>query len=129
MRTGRRSAGLSGVRIESASGGGSSDGALTTTAPTASRFHFVLRGLISLLKRWGGELGDIAGLVGLDYRAVVVLYVVIVVSALYYCARVADVRVNLFAAGSFVALFAGYVFVMVAVESVDREWRRSRRPS
>lgn len=92
----------------------------------ANVFYFVLRGLISALKRWGGELGDIAGLVGLDYRAVVALYAVIVVGALYRYVKATGVRVNLFATGSFVALFVGYVSVMVAVESLDSAllWKR-----
>jgi hypothetical protein len=92
----------------------------------ANVFYFVLRGLISVLKRWGGELGDIAGLVGLDYRAVVVLYSVIVVCAIFHYVKATGVRVNLSTAGSFVALLVGYVFVMVAVESVDSSllWKR-----
>ena len=92
----------------------------------ASVFYFILRGLIAVLKRSGGELEDIAGLVGLDYRAVVVLYVIIVVCALFYYVKVAGVRVGLFATGSFLALFVGYVFVLASVETLDTSlfWKR-----
>jgi len=92
----------------------------------ASVFYFVLRGLIAVLKRRGGELEDVAGLVGLDYRAMVVLYAIIVVWALCYYVKVAGVRVGLFTTGAFLALFAGYVFVMVSVETLDASsfWKR-----
>jgi hypothetical protein len=89
-------------------------------------FYFVLRGLIAVLKRSGGELGDIAGLAGLDYRAMVVLYAIVVACALFYYVKVAGVRVGLFTTGSFLALFVGYVFVMVGVEALDASllWKR-----
>ena len=92
----------------------------------ASVFYFVLRGLIAVLKRSGGELEDIAGLVGLDYRAMVVLYAIIVACALFCYVKVAGVRVGLFTTGSFLALFVGYVFVMVSVETLDASlfWKR-----
>lgn len=92
----------------------------------ASVFYFVLRGLIAALKRNGGELGDIAGLAGLDYRAMVVLYAIIVACALVYYVRITGVRLGLFTTGSFLALFVGYVFVMVSVETLDASllWKR-----
>jgi len=92
----------------------------------ASVFYFVLRGLIAVVKRSGGELEDIAGLVGLDYRAMVVLYAIIVAGALFYYVKVAGMRVGLFTTGSFLALFVGYVFVLVSVETLDASlfWER-----
>jgi hypothetical protein len=92
----------------------------------ASVFYFVLRGLIAVRKRSGGELEDIAGLVGLDYRAMVVLYAIIVACALFYHVKVTGVRVGVFTTGSFLALFVGYVFVLVSVETLDASlfWKR-----
>jgi hypothetical protein len=86
----------------------------------ANVFYFLLRGLISLLKRRGGELSDIAGLVGLGYGSSVILYGIISVGALYSWMRIGGVRLSFRAAGSFVGLLVGYMFVIGGVESVDR---------
>ena len=92
----------------------------------ANVFYFTLRGLISLLKRRGGELSEIAGLVGLGYGSIVILYAMISVVALYSWMRIGGVRFSARAVGSFVALLVGYVFVMGGVESLDSRlfWER-----
>ena len=92
----------------------------------ANVFYFVLRGLIALLKRRGGELGDVAGLIGLGYVPVVVLFGTISVGALYYWMKLGGIRFSLRTVGSFVALLVGYVIVMVGMESIDSKlfWHR-----
>jgi len=92
----------------------------------ANVLYFVLRGLIAVLKRRGGELDDIAGLVGLGHPAVVLAYAVISAAALTYWMRVGRVRATPRAAGAFVALLAGYVVVMTGLEVVDQAlfWHR-----
>ncbi len=85
----------------------------------ANVFYFILRGLIALLKGRGGELGDVAGLVGLGFGSVVILYGAISVGVLYYWMKLGGIRLSFRTAGSFVALLVGYVFVMVGMESID----------
>jgi len=55
-----------------------------------------------------------------------VLYAIIVAGALFYYVKVAGMRVGLFTTGSFLALFVGYVFVLVSVETLDASlfWER-----
>jgi len=74
----------------------------------------------------GSVGGPLAGLAGLDYRAMVVLYAIVVACSLAYHVKVAGARVGLFTTGSFLALFVGYVFVMVGVETLDASllWKR-----
>ncbi len=86
----------------------------------ANVFYFLLRGIISLLKRRGGELGDIAGLLGLDYRAVVAAFGVICAAALIFWLKVSKERLSFRKALAFLALLIGTVFVMAGLEAIDK---------
>jgi hypothetical protein len=86
----------------------------------ANLFYFILRGLISLVKRRGGELGDMASLIGLSYGSVVLVYAVISIVALYAWMKLAGIRLSPRAAGSFVALLIGYLFFIVGLETIDQ---------
>ena len=85
----------------------------------ANVFYFMLRAVISLLKRRGGELSDIAGLVGLEYGSIVMLYATISLGALYIWMRIGGVRLSIRGVGCFLGLLVGYMLVMVGVESLD----------
>lgn len=92
-------------------------------------FYFVLRSLIALLKGRGGELESAASLLGLDYRAAIVVFVAMTVMSLYLWIRAGGPRFNLKHAGYFVVLLIGYVIFVIALESVDQSLFWGRFPS
>lgn len=92
----------------------------------ANVYYIVLRSLIALLKGAGGELDAIAGLVGLNFRAVVVVFLTVSLVCVYGWISAGGPRPNLRNAATFVVLLVGYVFLVVGLESIDRKlfWRR-----
>jgi hypothetical protein len=92
----------------------------------ANVYYMVLRSLIALLKGEGGELDSIAGLVGLDFRAVVVVLLVVTVVCVYVWIDAGGPRPNLRNATFFVLLLTFYVFLVVGLESIDSSlfWRK-----
>ena len=86
----------------------------------ASAFYFILRGLLALLKRSGGELEDAAGLIGLNYLFVVGLFFVLTVTILYLWVTMSGIAVTLKKSVYFLGLFVAYLVMMVIVESIDR---------
>ena len=91
--------------------------------------YFVLRGLIALLKKRGGELTDIAGMLGLGYGPIVFVYGAISVAALSYWMRLGGIKWSFRRASAFLALLAGYVLVMVGIETIDSRLFWSRFPT
>lgn len=86
----------------------------------ANVLYFLMRALIAILKKRGGELEDVAGLFGLDYLAMVLVYIVICIAALYIWLKISAVRLSLRRVLSFVALLIGYTIFMMAVQTVDQ---------
>lgn len=95
----------------------------------ANVFYFVLRGLVALLRRRGGELSDVAGLVGLGFEAVVLAYAAISIGALFVWMRLKGIRLSFAHVGSFLALLVGYLFFMAGIESIDSRWFWSQFPT
>ncbi len=87
----------------------------------ANLYYIVLRSLIALLKGEGGELDSIAGLVGLDYRAVVVVFLVVAVICVRVWIRAGGPRPNARNWATFVLLLIGYIFLVVGLETIDRK--------
>ncbi len=92
----------------------------------ANLYYVVLRSLIALLKGEGGELDSIAGLVGLDFRAVVVLFIIVSAICVYLWIRAGGPRLNVRNSATFFLLLIFYVFLVVGLESIDSAlfWRR-----
>ncbi|UCC82765.1 MAG: hypothetical protein JSW46_17625 [Gemmatimonadota bacterium] len=91
----------------------------------ANVYYVVLRSFIALLKGEGGELDSIAGLVGLDFRAVVVVLLIVTVICIYVWIRAGGPRPSVRNSASFFLLLIFYVFLVVCLESVDSAlfWR------
>jgi hypothetical protein len=85
----------------------------------ANVFYFILRGLVALLKRQGGELDSAASLIGLDYRVVVAVFFCITLIVLYLWIKASKTRITLARSLAFVGLFFGYFAVMVGVQVFD----------
>jgi hypothetical protein len=82
-------------------------------------YYVVLRSLIALLKGEGGELDSIAGLVGLDFRAVVVVFLVVTVICIHVWIRAGGPRPNVRNSAAFLLLLFFFVFLVVGLESID----------
>ncbi len=92
----------------------------------ANVYYVVLRSLIALLKGEGGELDSIAGLVGLDFRAVLVLFLIVTAICVYVWIDAGGPRPNARNSAAFVLLLVFYVFLAVGLESIDSAlfWRK-----
>jgi hypothetical protein len=92
-------------------------------------FYFILRSLIALLKGRGGELDSAASLLGLDYRAAIVVFVAVIAVSFYLWIRAGGPRFSLKHAGYFVVLLIGYVIFVVALQSIDQSLFWAKFPS
>jgi hypothetical protein len=95
----------------------------------ANVFYLVLRGLIALLKRRGGELSDAASLLAMDYRALVVIFFVVAAVCLYVWMRWGGPRVTPLNAVYFIGFLVGYVILVTTLESVDSNLLWNRFPT
>lgn len=92
----------------------------------ANVYYVVLRSLIALLKGDGGELDSIAGLVGMDFRAVVGAFLIVTVICVYLWVRAGGPPPNVRNLAAFALLLIFYVFLVVGLESIDSSlfWRK-----
>jgi uncharacterized membrane protein len=87
----------------------------------ANVFYFILRALIAVLKRDGGELDSAAQLAGLDYRAVVALFVIITVVFLSLWMKASGTPLNLRNSLIFIGLLVFFVIVLGSLQSIDQK--------
>ena len=101
----------------------------TAALALASTFYFALRGLLALLQQRGGELGDVAGLVGLGHVWIVVAYAAISIALIATWLRTTGLAPSPRRLGAGLGLFVVYVVVLVAVQSFDAAYLWQRFPT
>lgn len=95
----------------------------------ANVFYLFVRGAISVIKGQGGELTDVAGLLGFDYRQAVTVFGVIAACALLWWVHEARIPLKRRQILSFVALLLIYVATAMILEAIDQRFFWGRFPT
>ncbi len=95
----------------------------------ATNCYLVLRALVALLKHQGGELDDAASLVGLGYRSVALLFLVLASVGLSLWMRKREIPFRARKVGAYLGLFLAFSVLVVGLAELDRTLLWSKFPT
>lgn len=95
----------------------------------ANSFYLIFRAILGIAKNDGGEIESSMNLIGLNFYAAAILFLVLAAVILALWIRKFDIKISFGNASYFLLLFISYLAIIMVMESIDSKYFWEKYPT
>lgn len=95
----------------------------------ANSFYLIFRAFLGLVKNDGGEIESIMNLVGLNFFAAAILFLILAITILILWIRKFSIRISLGNFSYYIVLFVSYLAIIMVMEGIDTKYLWDKYPT